>query len=98
MVSYLANLKLIVLAEVTHVQGFMCLLMKPRNGGAWSQEDKAALRSHLKHLAHSIPSLGIFLLPGGSFLLPALAVFLDRRNRKNRPALPPGRTSRHVVR
>jgi hypothetical protein len=87
MLPYLANLKSMILTEVTHIQGFMGLLMKQRNGSCWSKEDKASLRIHLRHLAHSIPSLGIFILPGGWFLLPLLAFFLDRRNRKNRPAL-----------
>jgi hypothetical protein len=80
--GFLARVKAIMLLHVSHVQGLMQLLMKPRNGMPWSAEDKAALRSHLTLLAKALPAFGIFSLPGGMLLLPLLAAFLDRRKRR----------------
>jgi hypothetical protein len=85
----LSELKAIILTEISHIQGFMQLLMKPRNGMPWSQEDRAAILLHLKHLAKSLPVLLIFTLPGGSLLLPILAWFLDRRKTRNQPSAIP---------
>jgi hypothetical protein len=72
----------LVRAEAAQIQGFMLILMKPRNGGSWSPEERAALRHHLKRLARALPVLGIFALPGGTLLLPLLAVALDRRKKQ----------------
>src|SRR2546426_5258326 len=85
----LSELKAIILTEISHIQGFMQLLMKPRNGMPWSAEDRAAILLHLKHLARSLPVLVVFTLPGGSLLLPLLAWFLDRRKTRNQPAVSP---------
>jgi hypothetical protein len=84
MIGPLYRLKNIALDEVSHAQGFMQLLTKPRNGAVWTDEDRAELRLHLRHLARSLPAFGVFSLPGGSLLLPCLALFLDRRKKKNR--------------
>jgi hypothetical protein len=81
--ALLLKLKAMTLAEISHIQGFMQLLMKPRNGKPWSAEDKSAILFHLRHLARSLPVLAIFSLPGGSLLLPLLAWFLDRRQNRN---------------
>lgn len=81
----LSEFKAIILTEISHIQGFMQLLMKPRNGMPWSAEDRSAILGHLKHLARSLPVLVIFTLPGGSLLLPLLAWFLDRRKHRNQP-------------
>jgi hypothetical protein len=81
--GFLAKLKAMTLAEISHVQGFMQLLMKSRNGKPWSAEDKSAILFHLGHFAKSLPVLAIFSLPGGSLLLPLLAWFLDRRRNGN---------------
>jgi hypothetical protein len=89
----LSELKAIILTEISHIQGFMQLLMKPRNGMPWSLEDRAAILVHLKHLARSLPVLVIFTLPGGSLLLPLLAWFLDRRKNRNQPAASPAPNS-----
>jgi hypothetical protein len=77
--GFLSRLKVMTLAEISHIQGLMQLLMKPRNGKPWSAEDKRAILFHLRHLARSLPVMAIFSLPGGSLLLPLLAWFLDRR-------------------
>jgi hypothetical protein len=41
----------------------------------------------LKNLSKIIPALIIFLLPGGSFLLPILADVLDRRKTRRIPQI-----------
>ena len=73
------RVKVLVLQEAAHIQGFMRLLMKPRNGLPWSREERTALRAHLKRLGLKLPALALFALPAGSLLLAALAFFLDRR-------------------
>jgi hypothetical protein len=80
--AFLVELKAIGLRDLYHIQGFMNLLMKPRNGMPWTAEDKAAIRLHLKSVAASLPTLAVFTLPGGMLLLPLLAWHLDRRKRK----------------
>ena len=82
--SFLLPLKAIGSADLYHIQGFMQLLMKPRNGTSWTKEDKAAIITHLKYVGGTLPLLLVFTLPGGSLLLPLLAWVLDRRrNRKS---------------
>jgi hypothetical protein len=80
--AFLVELKAMGLRDLCHIQGFMSLLMKPRNGMPWTAEDKAAIRLHLKSVAASLPMLAVFTLPGGLLLLPLLAWRLDRRKRK----------------
>jgi hypothetical protein len=70
----------IILGHVLEIQGLMQLLMKPRNTDQpWSPEELGRIRAHLKALVWLVPSLLVFLLPGGLFLLPILAEVLDRR-------------------
>ena len=77
--AFLVKLKAIGLEDLYHIQGFMHLLMKPRNGMRWTAEDKQELRSHLIPLAETLPYLAVFSLPGGLLLLPILARIMDRR-------------------
>ena len=93
--NILSSLKVAILREVHQIQGFMQLLMKPRNGMPWSAEDKLALHLHLKRVAQTLPILGLFSLPGGSLLLPLLALFLDRRRQRNRKTIPAAATHSH---
>jgi len=70
----------LILNEATCINGFMHLLMKRRNTGEkWTNDEKTRLKMHIKHLSLYVPALFIFLLPGGSLLLPVLAEILDRR-------------------
>ena len=87
--AFLLKLKAIGLADLYHIQGFMHLLMKPRNGMRWTTEDKQELRSHLMSLAETLPYLAVFSLPGGLLLLPILARIMDRRNRGPAPSVVP---------
>lgn len=84
--GYTTRQKQALLAEIVQVKGLMPLLMKPRNNQRWSPEDKAELALHLRRLSRLSPYLVVLLLPGGLFMLPALAWWLDRR--RNRPAGP----------
>ena len=74
-------------AEILQVRGLMPLLMKPRNKQRWTTEDKAELAVHMQRLSRISPYLVVIVMPGGFFILPALAWWLDRRrNRKRAPA------------
>lgn len=69
-----------ILNEVLAVKGLMYLLMKNRNTGEkWTGEEKREIKIHLRNISKIIPVLVIFLLPGGTLLLPILAEVLDRR-------------------
>ena len=75
-----------LLNEILQVRGLMPLLMKQRNKGRWTPEDRAELRRHLRRLSHLSPYLVVMALPGSFVLLPVLAWWLDRRrNRGRRP-------------
>jgi hypothetical protein len=66
--------------EAERISGFLYILMKQRNsGGPWTPEEKREIKRQLKYLAMYIPILVIFLLPGGSLLIPFLAEVMDRR-------------------
>ena len=80
-----------LLSEILQVRGLMPLLMKQRNKGRWTAEDRAELRAHLQRLSDLSPYLVVLALPGSFALLPALAWWLDRRRQNNlRKNLPPG--------
>lgn len=76
--SYIRN-------ELAQVQGLLPVLMKRRNGGKWSAEDRAILQCNLRALSSLSPYLIPLIVPGGILLLPLLAWWLDRRRigRKN---------------
>jgi hypothetical protein len=80
--AILRQLKAMGTKDLCHLQEFMQLLMKRRNGMRWTREDKVAIRTYLRRLASSLPFLAIFTLPGGSLLLPLLAWHLDRRKKR----------------
>ncbi|MCC7487372.1 MAG: hypothetical protein IT529_20560 [Burkholderiales bacterium] len=76
-------------AEILQVRGLMPLLMKPRNKQRWTEEDKAELAVHVRRLSRLSPYLVVLVMPGGFFVLPVLAWWLDRRrNRGRKPASP----------
>ena len=75
-----------ILTEVLAVKGLMQLLMKNRNTGErWTKEEKKEIKKHLKHISKMVPVIIVFLLPGGTLLLPFLAEVLDRRKTIRRP-------------
>jgi hypothetical protein len=73
-----------LLNEILQVRGLMPLLMKQRNKGRWSAEDRAELRVHLRRLSNLSPYLVVLAMPGSFILLPALAWWLDRRRTRSR--------------
>jgi len=79
-----------ILTEVLAVKGLMQLLMKNRNTGQkWTREEKKEIKRHLSDVSKILPVIIIFLLPGGSLLLPILAAVLDRRATIRRNASSP---------
>lgn|GEM_PF-490028 len=78
--------KALFFQEAQRMSGFLYLLMKQRNTDEkWTPEEKKEIKRNLKILAMYIPILIIFLLPGGSLLLPVLAEVMDRRKTRRRP-------------
>jgi hypothetical protein len=65
--------------ELNQVRGVIPLLMKRRNGGRWSVEERKTLLRDLRALCHLSPYLIPILMPGGIFMLPVLAYWMDRR-------------------
>ncbi len=64
------------------VRGLMPLLMKQRNGYHWTPEDIKDIKAQLHTLIGLSPYLTLFIMPGGFFILPFLAWWLDRRRQK----------------
>jgi hypothetical protein len=73
-----------LIAEISQVRGLMPLLMKPRNKQRWSADDRAHLTLHLRRLTRISPYLVVLVMPGGFFVLPVLAWWLDRRRNRVR--------------
>lgn len=78
-----------LLTEMQQTRGMMPILMKPRNGQSWSHEDRALLRDHLGRLSRLSPYLVLVVMPGGFFMLPVFAWWLDRRRTRVRPPAAP---------
>ena len=69
--------------ELALMKGAWPLLMKQRNGGKWTPEEKTQLKAMIKSASSVSPYLFIWALPGSVLLLPFLAWYLDRQ-RKSR--------------
>lgn len=69
-------------AELGRVHGLIPLLMKRRNGGQWTAEERARLLRDLRALAKLSPYLIPILMPGGILLLPLVAYWMDRRRNR----------------
>ena len=73
--------------ELATMKGAWPLLMKQRNGGKWTPEEKEQLSQMVRSASSVSPYLFIWALPGSMLLLPFLAWFLDkRRKRRNQAA------------
>lgn len=77
--------------ELGKIKGAIPLLMKPRNGGKWTAQDRSDLQLMLRAASAVYPYLIIWALPGSVLLLPFLAWHLDarRKNRERRAAAEP---------
>ena len=73
------------------VKGLMRLLMKHRDTGKkWTRDELREIRKRLKEISKIVPVVVVFLLPGGTILLPFLAEVLDRRKEpRGTPLSPP---------
>jgi len=71
-----------LLEEMTQMRDLMPLLMKQRNGYQWTHDDRQHIRKRLRNLAKISPYIILFVAPGGLFLLPIMAWWLDRRRLK----------------
>ena len=78
-----------LLGDLVRMRGLMPLLMKNRNGGAWTPSEKTELLDQLRRLSRVSPILLLLLLPGSALLLPAYAWWLDRRERTRLGHAPP---------
>ena len=76
--------------ELTQIKGALTLLMKQRNGGTWSVEDRQELRKLMRSITSVSPYLLVWVVPGSLLILPFLAWHLDtRRKRRLRASLLP---------
>jgi hypothetical protein len=66
-------------ADIVRMRNLMPLLMKNRNGGCWTAEEKTELLAQMRILSRVSPYLLLLLLPGSVLLLPIYARWLDRR-------------------
>lgn len=77
-----------VRSELKQMKDAIPLLMKQRNGGVWTAEERKQLRALVRSASQVSPYLLIWALPGSMVLMPFLAWFLDVR-RKRREAKKP---------
>ena len=75
-------------AELSATQRLMPLLMKQRNGAQWTDEERKDIKTQLQRMVAIAPYLLLFVMPGGLFLLPVLAWWLDRRRQQRQQAQP----------
>lgn len=68
-------------ADLARMRQLMPLLMKRRNGGSWTAEEKSELLTQMRILSRVSPYLLFLLLPGSAVLLPIYARWLDRRRK-----------------
>ena len=90
----------LIFREAQQMQGFLVLLFKQRNTDLkWTQEEKEQMKNHLKRLSAYVPVILIFVLPGGSLMLPLLAEILDRRKKRrisSNPTCPSANENKEV--
>lgn len=67
--------------ELVTIKGAWPLLMKQRDGGAWTREDKERLRQMMRSASSVGPYLFIWAIPGSVILLPFMAWYLDKRRK-----------------
>lgn len=70
-----------VVADLLRMRKLMPLLMKNRNGGRWTAEEKSELIAQMRILSRLSPYLVFLLLPGSVVLLPIYARWLDGRRK-----------------
>lgn len=68
--------------ELATMKGALPLLMKQRNGGKWTPEEKSQLGAMVRSASSVSPYLFIWALPGSMLLLPFLAWYMDKRRKR----------------
>ena len=76
--------------EIEQIRGAIGLLMKQRNGGQWTAQDKCELKGILRRVSSPSPYLLIWVLPGSLLILPFLAWHLDTRRKRRDRRIPAG--------
>ena len=76
----LAKYRKRILKEIDSVKGLTALLMKGTLKG-WTKGELLLIKTQLIILEKKIPILLVFILSGGTLLLPLLAEVLDRRKK-----------------
>ena len=75
-------------SELGQIRGALALLMKQRNGGSWTPDDRQRLRQLLRSLSSVSPYLLVWAVPGSMLILPFLAWHLDTRRKRRTRAAP----------
>ncbi|MEO8543889.1 MAG: hypothetical protein ABJA49_14265 [Betaproteobacteria bacterium] len=68
--------------ELAQIKGAVPLLMKQRNGGTWTAEERKQLRQMVRSLTSVSPYLLVWAVPGSLLILPFLAWHLDTRRKR----------------
>lgn len=68
--------------EIGQIRGGIALLMKQRNGGKWTTQDKQDIRLIVRRISSVSPYLVVWVLPGSLLILPFLAWHLDSRRKR----------------
>lgn len=76
-------------SELSQIKGAVQLLMKQRNGGTWTIEERQQLRQMLRSVSSVSPYLLVWVVPGSMLILPFLAWHLDTRRKRRSRSLPP---------
>lgn len=74
--------------EMGQIKGALQLLMKQRNGGSWSVQERQELRAMVRSLSSVSPYLLVWAVPGSMLILPFLAWHLDTRRKRRARRLP----------
>lgn len=83
--------RLYIRNELSQVRGLIPILMKRRNGGRWTAEERTMLQRNLRALSNLSPYLIPLIMPGGILMLPLLAWWLDyRRKGRDNTSRPEG--------
>ena len=69
-----------ILKEIDSVRGLTALIMKGTQRG-WTKGELLLIKTQFMILEKKVPILLVFVLSGGSLLLPLLADVLDRRKK-----------------
>lgn len=70
--------------HMKHMHQLPHVLFKIRNGEHWTESDRVFLKQHFKEMSSLSPYIIPLVLPGGVFLWPFFAWWLDSRRRRRK--------------